>query len=94
MEVLEDANSLGLIITLIFFELNILAIFTTSGSLVETKIESIRLQFISCSSLILQRPPWTPEKVFVFLFGTLSLPARIGKKTFIRCFILIYCSFG
>ena len=31
----------------------------------------------------------TPEKVFVFFFGTLSLPALIGRKTFIFCFISV-----
>ena len=69
VDVLDDDNSSGLIIILTFFEFKRLLIFTTSGSFVDTKIESINLQSMSCSSLILQSPPWIPEKVFVFFLG-------------------------
>ena len=55
VEVKDEANSSGRMITLIFFEPNELEIITTSGSLVDTTILSISSHFISWSNLILQR---------------------------------------
>ena len=82
VEVDDDANSSGLNITFIFFELNAFEISTTSGSFVDTITLFTSLLFTSCLSLIEHRPPSIPANDFVFFLGIRSLPARMGRNTF------------